>query len=360
MPSKIQGKFWCFTLNNPQPEEHPEKWGTSYCIWQLEVGEEGTPHHQGYACFKTNKTLHAMKLINPRAHWETRKGTHEQAKEYASKADTRVAGPWVIGEEPKKGKRTDLLLLKQRLEEGATEQDIINDDDLYTTVQQYPKAIGIHRMLASKHRNFKTQVLVLYGPPKKGKSHYWSVAFPNAYVKPVGEWWDGYDQQEAVVLDDFYGWLKYAFFLQLLDRYPLYVEVKGGTRVFNSHFIVITSNKAPSAWYDPETCPYAAIERRLDTIYEFTEHSDYPRLIKGDPIPFKWNSYRDYSETRIPFPCPETHYEEPPPEEPAPATPPYRREFFDVEDGQRVVRPNFPPNPAAPGSSRDAKRYRRP
>lgn len=359
MPSKTQGRFWMFTLNNPQPEEDPRRWLSEYCIWQLEKGEEGTPHYQGYIVFKSNKTPHAVKLINPRAHWELRFGTHEQAKQYCSKEETRVSGPWTTGEEPKKGKRTDLIYFKRRLQEGATEQDILEDDELYTTLQQYPKSLGVHRMLSTKHRNFKTRVLVLYGPPKKGKSHYWSVAFPGAYVKPVGEWWDGYDQQEVVILDDFYGWLKYAFLLQLLDRYPMYVEVKGGTRVFNSKIIVITSNKAPNCWYDPETCPFPAIERRLDTVYEFVEHSDNPILIKGKPISFRWNSYKDYSEEDWEFPVPEGFEQEPSPPSPRTVSEIVFNEYRDTQDGEPVLRPSYPVNPAAPkGASRYSRAYR--
>jgi hypothetical protein len=43
---------WVFTLNNPEGQLTPELdfvvSAVSFLCWQLEVGEEGTPHFQGY------------------------------------------------------------------------------------------------------------------------------------------------------------------------------------------------------------------------------------------------------------------------------------------------------------------------
>lgn len=41
------------------------------------------------------------------------------------------------------------------------------------------------------------------------------------YYKPRGELWDGYHQQPSVIIDDFYGWLKYDELLKISDRYLL-------------------------------------------------------------------------------------------------------------------------------------------
>ena len=89
-----------FTINNPEDEQIPRTWeGVLYCQWQVEVGESGTRHVQGYVAFKCNKRLSILKKVHPTAHWERRKGTHNDARAYCSKEDTRVAGPWEIGDE---------------------------------------------------------------------------------------------------------------------------------------------------------------------------------------------------------------------------------------------------------------------
>ena len=105
----------------------------------MERGDEGTSHYQGYICFKFNKTLHAVKF-NPRAHWELRGGKHEEAKAYCSKEETRVDGPWTYGEEPQKGKRTDLLLLKERLDAGVPVRDIWRDPETFPIVSKYERS----------------------------------------------------------------------------------------------------------------------------------------------------------------------------------------------------------------------------
>ena len=350
-----------FTLNNPQPEEDPNSWGGHYCVWQLERGEEGTPHYQGYIVFKTHKRLTSMKAINPRAHWELRFGTHEQAHAYCTKEETRVDGPWTYGEPPSQGKRTDLIGLKRRLDAGATFSELADDEEMFVTLSQYPKAFGIYQLAKAKPRDEKPHVLVLWGVAGRGKSYYWKRNYPDAYVKPTGHWWDGYEQQETVVIDDFQGTLLFTLLLHLLDRYPLLVEVKGGTRVFNSKTIIITSNDPPSGWYkDLSEQKYAALERRLDTIYEFT-HDPYLILHKGDPIPFNWMGWASLP------PPPKRAFRavDLDPDQPvirAPSEVVFDDdvvEYHDYQDGERILRPNYRPNPAAPaGVSRDAKRYR--
>lgn len=348
--ARLQGCNWVFTLNNPQPEENPSFWpGVKYIVWQLEKGEEGTPHFQGYVVFHSNKTLTGAKKINQRAHWDIRRGTHEEARVYCTKEETRVDGPFEQGVPPiTRGKRTDLLYVKQRLDEGATESELALDEDAIGTLARYPKLVGMYRMATQPHRKFKTRVLVLYGPPKKGKSAFWNICYPKAYIKPHGQWWDGYDNQEIVVIDDFYGWLPYSFMLQLLDRYPLLVEVKGGMRTFNSKFIIITSNKAPGLWYGGD-CGYDALERRIDVIYRFEKERVEPTLLKGKAIPFNWSMAISRPEQApFVFDVPEEYHEIPAIEyADLPDMIPDGTEYHDYQDGERILRPNYPPNPAA-------------
>jgi len=104
-----QGRFWCFTLNNP--EHSLEDWpdSVSYYIYQGEIGENGTYHFQGYIEFKSNQRLSYCKQILPTAHWELRRGTAAEARDYCQKEDSRVEGPWEFGTISKgQGRRTDL------------------------------------------------------------------------------------------------------------------------------------------------------------------------------------------------------------------------------------------------------------
>lgn len=92
-------RHWIFTLNNPN-ELDSAIWknmgssGSMKWVCQLEVGEEGTPHLQGYVDF--GRKVRPKSLFHDRYHWE--KCKHIKASiEYCSKAETRVAGPWACG-----------------------------------------------------------------------------------------------------------------------------------------------------------------------------------------------------------------------------------------------------------------------
>ena len=101
MAAKWQGKYWVFTINNPKDSTLPRQWGekVQYCVWQVEKTEEGPQHLQGYVVFKTNQRLAALKKLDGTAHWEPRMGSHEEAKQYCMKEETRQDGPFEIGDE---------------------------------------------------------------------------------------------------------------------------------------------------------------------------------------------------------------------------------------------------------------------
>lgn len=85
----VPSREWCFTLNNYTEEEMAnlaksfEEEKCEFIIGE-EVGEQGTPHLQGW--IKHPKIIRPMeKFKNPRIHWEKCKGNREQNIDYCSK-----------------------------------------------------------------------------------------------------------------------------------------------------------------------------------------------------------------------------------------------------------------------------------
>ena len=90
-------RHWCFTLNNHTNEEF-EKIQSSEKIlkyvMQEEIGENGTPHIQGYCDF--GMKVRPKNLFSERIHWEKCRSIQKSIV-YCSKKDTRVDGPWTKG-----------------------------------------------------------------------------------------------------------------------------------------------------------------------------------------------------------------------------------------------------------------------
>lgn len=243
-----------------------------YLVPLSNVLYSGTQHWQGYIEFTKKVTLAHLKdiLCFEGAHWEPRRGTQSQAIAYCSKQDTRVEGPWTFGDKKSQGKRSDLLAVKEDIDDGATVEQLW--DNHFPQMVQHEAGIQKYINTKSIKRDFKTKVTVLMGPPGCGKTRYVMDKYPNAFFKNPTEWWDGYQGQEVVVFDDFYGWMPYHEMLRIMDRYPHSVNAKGTMLNFAPRKIFITSNTAPHNWWNKEkvkNMKEEAIYRRITKYIEW-------------------------------------------------------------------------------------------
>jgi len=277
-------RHWVFTVFGEQATERPDRFLVNpphderirYAIWQQErCPESNRLHLQGYAEFRRPVRIRQAKelLRAPTAHVEPRRGSRDDARAYASKEETRIEGPWEIGEWIKgSGSRSDLDSLHRSLSEGSSLLTI--SDEHFPEFLKYHRSIQQWQLLHQGRRNWPMEIIVIYGPTGTGKtSAAWQSA-PEAYLLPPQQsasgtgWWDGYNGESDIIIDEFYGWLRYSFLLQLLDRYPLRVETKGGSVNFVGRRVFMTSNHPPSSWYDPLKFSWAPLERRITKIFE--------------------------------------------------------------------------------------------
>lgn len=131
------------------------------------------------------------------------------------------------------------------------------DDPIGAVAESHPVAFikfrrGIRDLATTlklgAKRNYRTKLCIVYGYPGTGKSfgvrQICDKLFGEdlTFYKTRGEWWDGYCNHKAVIIDDFYGWLKYDELLKIADRYPYKVPIKGSFANFLAEWIFITSN----------------------------------------------------------------------------------------------------------------------
>jgi len=262
-----QGKFWVWTLNNPLEDGSDvlriKDWpNVGYTVFGLEhFGEgEGTPHYQGYTEFTNNRRLSALKKLDSRIHWERRKGTNVQARDYCLKEGGESHEVGKFKPIAKRRARTDLEEVKEMLDAGATEKEIA-DAHFGTWCRSY-KAFERYKNLTTKPKE-KPHVTVLYGPTGTGKSMKAMTDMPKAFWLD-SKWWDGYDNHEDVIIDEFNGWLPFGQLLRILDRYPLRVQNKGGSVPLVAKRIIITSHFHPKTWYKNDR--YPELRRRIDQV----------------------------------------------------------------------------------------------
>lgn len=302
-----QSKNWCFTLNNPTAADEaklndlvPDT--VKYLIYQKEVGDNGTPHYQGYMQLKKTLRLAGVKKLLGRAHWEKQAlgATLDDNVHYCSKPvpgctcphcveagrHPRMGPTVVLGEPTITGQRNDLVNFRDAVKSRKRKREIIEDEDdegLLKTYAKYPRLYNTIRNMYVK-RDFQTILEIHWGIPHAGKSTYVRNKYPGAYYLSQprdggkGFWWCDYDGELVVIIEEFHGQMWQDMFCSLINLYPLKVESKGGGMPFMAARVVIISNEDPMYWWDHKTLQTA---RRLEeaTVKHWTEVYSPPTTI---------------------------------------------------------------------------------
>ena len=259
----MTARDWVFTLNNPEIDEIQwDEKKVQYAVWQKEVGEQGTPHLQGFVVLKRDQRLSYVRKVLPTGHWEKRKGTREQAAAYCEKSDTRVAGPWYFGKLKRKGERTDIHEAMALVRAGVEERKIA--EELPGTWVMHHRAFERYRRLCQVKRTWKTEVIVRWGGTGTGKTRWVFDNEPDVHpMEYQNQFWSAYDGEEVVLWDDFQpGMISRDLFLRLTDRYPCRLRILHGWAQWTPKKLYITSNYDPATWYGGDP----AVLRRLDQV----------------------------------------------------------------------------------------------
>lgn len=258
-----RGRRWCWTSFTP---EDPPNWDESWCqyiLWGHETcPETGRQHLQGY--LETNKkmTWTAVKaaLGQPALHLEKAIGSQEDNVVYCCKE-----GEWVeFGTPIAQGQRGDLTALASEVFSGtASVADVLEDQPhafhVYGRTLLAIEDLRLQRMTRGMWA--PPTVTWIWGPTGTGKSRRaWEQASSDgldqlyAHTTMDKGWWDLYQGQENVLLEDFRGCIPFNELLRLLDGYPVNVPRRGRAPVpFMAKRIWVTSSKAPDQIYTSDS-----------------------------------------------------------------------------------------------------------
>lgn len=271
----IKSRSFCFTAFDCSIDKVFElliTHGAQYIICGEEIAPTtGKLHLQSFVYYKNARSWSAVRkaLKGIKSNIEVCKGSVEQNYIYCSK-DKKYRE---YGEKPSPGKRNDIKSITDSIKEGKSTKEIVETygDKSLRITHHIDKVRGI---LKSEKRNWEMDVRIYIGPPGSGKSRsVWEeFGVDNVYPKMVGKWWDHYNYETCVLIDDFDPYnifdITFDFYLKLLDRYPMFVEYKGGSTNFCSKTIIFTSNTNIDEWFQ-EKSNRSAFFRRVKSIRYF-------------------------------------------------------------------------------------------
>jgi len=255
-----KSRDFSFTLNNYTDLEHTavQSIDCRYLVVAEEVGEEGTPHLQGYIYFDNPRSFSGLKKKMPRAHIVKSAGTAEQNRTY-------IIGPYKkngkekpynpkhieIGECPMQGKRNDIEIVREQITAGQGMREIADTATSYQSL----RCAELLFKYKEKKRDWMPDVIYVWGKSGTGKTRWVYDRYPTEEIhkQPASElkWFEGYDAHPTVLIDEVDCTTNYTYLKELTDRYPMRVHCKGSTRSFLAKTIVITSLTHPEIlWYD--------------------------------------------------------------------------------------------------------------
>lgn len=256
-----QQRYWMLTI----PAHGFVPYLPPQCSWirgQLETGQQdGYLHWQLCVGFRRSVRLSAVRQCFGPYHAEPTRS--QAASDYVWKDETYVDGTrFELGARPLN-------------RSSSHDWDKIRDMARVGNMQDVPSDVFIrcYHQLRSIGKDFSRPIAmarivdVFWGKSGTGKSQRaWELGGPNSYPKdPNTKFWDGYQGESTVIMDEFRGKIDISHLLRWFDRYPVRVEIKGSSVPLRATQIFVTSNLNPRDWYpelDPDTLE--ALLRRIN------------------------------------------------------------------------------------------------
>jgi len=268
---------------------YPEDWETvfnafflsgdsnkvKYTIQGMEIAPTtGTPHLQGHFDTHVKTTIKALqKLLQPHliklSLRACNNAEHSSRNRAYCKKDLHFK-EW--GSPPCPGKRTDLVAYMDDMKANPDMPRLALMETHSSVMARYPRFAQEYKMLITPQvtlpwDNDDCPNVWTYGPPGTGKSRMYQEMVPPPYSKSCNKWWDGYDGQDSILIDDIepvHSVLGHHIKIWV-DRYPFNAEVKGSVINIRPKRVFVTSNFHPEDIFtNPVIC--AAILRRFKLV----------------------------------------------------------------------------------------------
>lgn len=267
MSQSQQSKRWFITINNYTDKDIEElrMLEAKYLVAASEIAPTtGTPHIHALIIFNTNKRFNALKRLIKRGDIEIVKGTFEQAYQYVTKDGN------ILFEDGKRPGQSAVECKFKDMVQAAKEGTIDKECLMYCRYEKFFDRFE-KKDTTCFNGDLKSKNAWIWGPPGTGKSKlardYAESRGFRVYEKLANKWWDNYDGEEVVLLEDLDPKVCEALIHHIklwADRYPFRAEIKGGSKRLMPKFQLIVTSNYPLCSCFPSGPDAEAITRRFD------------------------------------------------------------------------------------------------
>lgn len=285
----------------------------SYCV-------SAKGHHHVHAVFSADQPFRwsaVLKAVPVLGDVQATRGTKEQAiayirkeGDYAEKGEQVLCEKSLGGEiQSNQGRRSDLDTADEMIKGGLTPGQIY---ELFPRMRRYEKYI---RSMYFDKRKKETpryrDVKVVYhiGDPGSGKTRVYNdlcEKYGDDSVYLLNDYDHGFDMyfgEKYLCLDEFRGGFRYAFLLQILDKYKMQIPCRYQNSFMLWNEVHIFTVIPPELIYknmvqeNRDIDVYAQLARRINEIvYHWNEGTYDDPILHEYVMPFKM--YRDYNDLK--------------------------------------------------------------
>ena len=300
--TNTSSRSWFCVLNNPQdqfgdiePESMVRKaiqiWTedkpSRTCAINYEIGENGTPHMHMVLEDDSKVRFSAIKKLFPKIHVEPTRGTKAQAEDYINKrgkfqekGTTLIVPPIYHGEiKAQKGKRNDLLLIEEMINEGLAPFEIMQSDIRFRRFEKIIRKAFFDKRYSETPPQRDVIVYWHVGKSGSGKSYNQIELIEkygpeNVYVMTDYEngGLDIYEGQKVLFMDEFKGNMRFSTLLQILDKYKSQIHCR-----YCNIYALWTEVHITSVYPPEEAYKFmvASDNQQIDTIQQLLRRINY-------------------------------------------------------------------------------------
>lgn len=222
-----------------------------YSLCRKGLNKRQEEHAHVYVCFTKPVRLSSKTCMG--SHIAKCRGNAQQNVNYINSHHPDLL--WEIGTMPQ-GKE-DINDTWEAFIEDIHNGCVDKDSKMYARYQNYAeRRLAELKVHEDYDGDLKAKNIWIWGPSRTGKT-YWARHFSNKriYVKPINKWWDGYDGQEIVIIEDIDpdSCKHLAHYMKIWsDRYPFTAALKGSSTVISpkDYSLIVTSNYSIDDCFD--------------------------------------------------------------------------------------------------------------